>query len=74
MHQQIIMDRTGDTRHEFKPDDKASVDAAMARFAEMTKKGYVAIALSKDGSPGTLIRKFDPTVETTMFQPQLVGG
>jgi hypothetical protein len=40
----------------------------------LTGKGFRAVALGKDGSPGTLMRYFDPTVEQSRFIPQLQGG
>jgi hypothetical protein len=71
---QIVMDRTGDTRHEFDVADSKAVTRAEERFRELTGKGFRAVALSGDGSPGTLLRKFDPEVEQTLFIPQLQGG
>jgi len=71
---QIVMDRTGDTRHEFDVADAKAVKLAEKRFRELTGKGFRAVALSEDGSPGTLLRKFDPEVEQTLFIPQLQGG
>jgi hypothetical protein len=71
---QIVMDRSGDTRHEFDKADLASVALAEQRFEELTGKGFRAVALGKDGSPGTLMRHFDPTVEQSLFIPQLQGG
>lgn len=70
---QIVMDHTGDTRHEFRVDDKAQVAAAMARFAELTGQGYTA---AKRTAPGQaeLMRTFDPTAEETVFFPRLQGG
>jgi hypothetical protein len=74
MHLQIIMDSSGDTRHEFDPTDLSSVATAEARFQELTGKGFRAVALGKDGAPGELIRKFDPRAKQTLFMPQLQGG
>jgi hypothetical protein len=71
---QIIMDRTGDTRHEFDVTDPKSVRLAEERFRELTGKGFRAVALSEDGSPGKLINKFDQEAERTLFIPQLQGG
>jgi hypothetical protein len=74
MAQQIVMDHTGDTRHDFDVKDRISLDAAEKRFMELTGKGFRAVALSDDGSPGTLMKGFDPAVERTLFIPNLQGG
>jgi hypothetical protein len=71
---QIVMDRSGDTRHEFDMADARSVGLAEKRFRELTGKGFRAVALAKDGGPGRLLGKFDPQVEQTLFIPQLQGG
>jgi hypothetical protein len=68
------MDRSGDTRHEFDAADASAVALAERRFRELTGKGFRAVALGKDGAPGELKRTFDPTVEQTLFIPQLQGG
>jgi len=70
----IVMDRSGDTRHEFDIADARAVALAEKRFRELTGKGFRAVALAKDGGPGKLIGKFDPQVEQTLFIPQLQGG
>ena len=70
----IVMDRSGDTRHEFDIADAKSVALAESRFKELTGKGFRAVALGKDGGPGRLVGKFDPHVEETLFIPQLQGG
>jgi hypothetical protein len=71
---QIVMDRFGDTRHEFDVKDAEAVARAEERFRQLTGAGFRAAALSSDGSPGKLIRKFDKEVEKTLFVPQLQGG
>jgi hypothetical protein len=68
------MDRTGDTRHEFDTADARSVALAEERFRQLTGKGFRAVALGPGGSEGKLLGKFDPTVEQTLFIPQLQGG
>jgi hypothetical protein len=70
----IVMDRFGDTRHEFDANDATAVARAEERFRQLTGSGFRAAALSSDGGPGTLIRKFDKEVEKTLFMPQLQGG
>ena len=74
MQVQIVMDRSGDTRHEFDAADASAVALAERRFRELTGKGFRAVALGKDGDPGELLRTFDPTVEETLFILQLQGG
>ena len=71
---QIVMDRNGDTRHEFDVADPKTIARAEERFRELTGKGFRAVALGKGGNPGTLLDKFDPLVERTLFIPQLQGG
>lgn len=74
MSVQIVMDRSGDTRHEFDAADAKAVALAEARFNELTGKGFRAVALGKDGGSDRLVGRFDPKVEETLFIPQLQGG
>jgi hypothetical protein len=71
---QIVMDRNGDTRHQFDLSDAAGIAVAEDRFKELTKRGFRAVALGKEGEPGKLICAFDANVEETLFIPQLQGG
>ena len=64
---QIIMDRSGDTRHEFDNYDLTSIALAEERFQKLTGNGFRAVALGKNGGPGEMIRTFDPNVEQTLF-------
>jgi hypothetical protein len=73
---QMVMDDSGDTRHEFNVTDRKGLERAEARFRELTGQGYRAVALdsrAKRGE-GRLLHKFDPRVEQTLFIPQLQGG
>jgi len=72
MKSHIIMDRRGDTRHEFDATPVALAEAE-ERFRNLTRRGFRAVALGKDGN-NVLMRDFDPEVEQTLFIPQLVGG
>ena len=74
MRVQIVMDRHGDTRHEFDADDATEVIHAEERFRELTGKGFRAVALGKAGEPGKLMNRFDVDAEETLFIPQLQGG
>jgi hypothetical protein len=42
MATQIVMDHTGDTRHQFDPADAAAVAEAEVRFKELTGAGFTA--------------------------------
>lgn len=71
---QVIMDRCGDSRHFFEPDDRRSMYQAEARFKELTRKGLIAVAPGKNGEPGHLLSGFDAQAEETLFIPPLQGG
>jgi hypothetical protein len=73
MAKQIVMDATGDTRHEFDPADAAAVAEALARFKELTGAGFTA-AVRREAGTSELIRDFDPAAEETVFFPRLRGG
>lgn len=70
---QIVMDRTGDTRHTFDAGDRAAVEEAEKRFIELTGAGFTAAVRSGPGEQ-RIIRKFDADAEETLFHPRLVGG
>jgi hypothetical protein len=70
---QIVMDTTGDTRHEFDPADAAELARAEARFRSLTGVGFNAAVRRGEGR-SELIREFDPTAEETLFFPRLRGG
>ena len=74
MHTQIVMDRNGDSRHEFDPGDALSVAGAEERFGDLIAEGFRAVALGRNGEPGRLLFDFDPCERETLFIPQLQGG
>ena len=73
MATQIVMDRTGDTRHTFNAQDRAELETAERRFRDLTGAGFTAAVRSGPGEQ-RVIRAFDPTAEETLFYPRLVGG
>jgi hypothetical protein len=73
MATQIVMDQTGDTRHEFDPENAEALARAEQRFRELTGIGFTA-ALRTGPGEVTRIKSFDPTAHETLFYPRLVGG
>jgi hypothetical protein len=73
MATQIVMDHTGDTRHQFDPADAAAVAEAEARFKELTGAGFTAAERTGPGQ-SKVVGKFDPAGEETLFIPRLKGG
>jgi hypothetical protein len=73
MATQIVMDHTGDTRHQFDPADAAAVVEAERRFDELTGHGFTAAKRLDDGK-SEVVKRFDPTAEETLFIPRLEGG
>ena len=73
MATQIVMDHTGDTRHQFDPADAAAVAEAERRFKELTGAGFTAAMRLGDGK-SKVVKSFDPTAEETLFIPRLQGG
>jgi hypothetical protein len=73
MATQIVMDQTGDTRHEFDPENAEALARAEERFRELTGSGFTAAVRTAPGEVSQ-IRSFDPTAQETLFYPRLVGG
>lgn len=69
----IVMDITGDTRHQFDTANSEALAEAEKRFKELTGVGFTA-AKRTTGGESELIRSFDPTIEETLFFPRLQGG
>jgi len=73
MARQIVMDVTGDTRHEFDTTDVEELRKAEERFRALTGAGFTA-ALRRNDGHAELVRNFDPSAEETLFFPRLQGG
>ena len=70
---QIVMDHTGDTRHEFSVEDKAAIALAEERFRELTGLGFTAAERTGPGET-KIVREFNPAATETLFIPRLQGG
>ena len=73
MATQIVMDYTGDRRHQFDPSDAREVAKAEKRFKDLTSSGYTAAVRTARGE-SRLVSAFDPKAGETLFFPRLVGG
>jgi hypothetical protein len=70
---QIVIDHTGDTRHEFNAEDTKALLKAEQRFRTLTSLGFTAAVRDAAGN-ATVTRSFDPNANETLFYPRLVGG
>ena len=70
---QVVMDRTGDSRHHFNSHDAQELAKAEQRFYELTKVGFTAAVRTGLGQVRQ-IQSFDSNAEETVFFPRLVGG
>lgn len=73
MATQIVMDHTGDTRHQFDPADAEAIAKAERRFKELTDAGFVAAERTSLGE-SRRVKSFNSNAEETLFFPRLVGG
>ena len=73
MPTQIVMDHSGDSRHQFDVKDTTALQAAEKRFKELTGLGFTAAVKTGPGE-SRVLRAFDPTAEETLFFPRLKGG
>lgn len=73
MSVQIVLDHTGDRRHEFSADDQAAVALAETRFKELTEAGFTAAERTGKGT-SKKVTNFNPEAAETLFFPRLIGG
>ena len=66
---QIVMDRSGDSRHSFNPSDAQELAKAEQRFYELTKVGFTAAVRTGPGQVSQ-IRSSEETVgvETSLMK------
>jgi hypothetical protein len=73
MSTQIVMDHTGDRRHQFDPQNARELAEAEKRFKELTGLGFTAAERTTAGET-IKVASFDPAAQETVFFPRLVGG
>jgi hypothetical protein len=74
VHELVIMGYKGDDeRITWDQNDPAQIEAASATFTELHSAGYMAYKLNASAG-GEVLRAFDPSAETIVLQPQMVGG
>jgi hypothetical protein len=73
MSTQIVMDHTGDRRHQFDPQNARELAEAEKRFKELTEMGFTAGERTTTGDT-IKVTSFDPATQETVFFPRLVGG
>jgi hypothetical protein len=73
MATQVVMDHSGDTRHDFDANDAKALLEAEGRFKQLAGAGFTAAIRNPSGEPA-VTHNFDPTAEETLFFPRLVGG
>ena len=71
MHVPIVMNYTTDTRYACNPSEPMDVAEAASRPDASWRKSYSAPDLENHDK---LFPRFDPSVERTLFIPQLGGG
>jgi hypothetical protein len=71
---QLVLDHTGHSAHVFDKADVVSLSEAERRFQELTGKGFIAATRPEDGTPGVVLKAFDPDAEAVVFIPALQGG
>jgi len=74
MGELAVLGRAGDTKQIWDPDNKAEVEAAETLFDSLTKKGYLAFKVGKDGEKSTQMKKFSPSAGKVILVPPMVGG
>ncbi len=68
-----VLDHTGHTEKVWDKADVVGIKEAEERFKLLTGRGFLAVEPGKDGTPGKIVRNFDPEADI-LFQPQLMGG
>ena len=74
-HEMAVMDRTGDTKIMWDPENPDEVANARRTFEDLvhTKK-MLAFSVKKSGKQGEQVKQFDPQAERLILTPALQGG
>ena len=69
-----VLGRDGDTKVIWNSERPEEVEQAQRTFNELTKKGYSAFSVKKDGEKGSRMAEFDAEEEKMILVPMLRGG
>lgn len=68
------MDGSGDTKTTWDPNDPVETKNAKKNFTRLTKQGFYGYRVNRDGSPGEVLREFDPSADAIIMRKQVAGG
>lgn len=75
MNSMNVLDRTGDWKLEWDPDNKLEVDQMRKTFEHNVRdKKFTAFKLNKRGKQGEQIYKWDPEAKRIVLVPPMAGG
>lgn len=74
MSEIAVMDRTGDTKTIWDPNNPDEVEVARETFDKLRKKGYLIYRVNTIGNKGEQMLKFDAKAEKMIAVPPVVGG
>ena len=69
-----VLDRSGDTKTIWDPDNEDEVDIARETFRRLVAKGYAIFKVDKEGSKGVKMRDFDARAGKLIAVPAIVAG
>lgn len=73
-HEMAILDRSGDTKTTWDPDNPDEVENARTQFKYWKDKGYAIFRVKKGGDKGEVMTKFDPEADKMIIVPPIAGG
>lgn len=74
INQMRVMDKSGDTRVIWDPDNEDEVAQARKTFDDLRSKRFVAFRVGEGGRKGEQIREFDASAEKLILAPPMAGG
>ena len=69
-----VIGQKGDTKIIFDSNNPVEVEHARKTFDELTKKGFSAFSVKRDGEKGKRMSEFDPEEEKMILVPMMRGG
>lgn len=73
-HVILTLDRRGDSRFSWNPQNRADVEAAREHFQKLKDKGHLAYRVRNGEKTAETISEFDPEAREIVMVPQTVGG